>query len=77
MASEYKLKLLYREEFHDIYDEHHEHPEFGPLLQRMKVVDSQGESQMDVYQWEAASKSIMTSWITTSILIILSILFFY
>lgn len=56
MASEYKLRLLYRAEFHDIYAEHHEHPEFGPLLQRMKVVDAQGESQMDEDQWEAASE---------------------
>ena len=59
MASEYKLRLLYRAEFHDIYAEHSEHPEFGPLLQRMKVVDAQGESQMDEDQWEAASKFVL------------------
>ncbi len=34
-----------------------DHKEFGPLLEKMKVVDSKGESQMDEDQWEAASKS--------------------
>lgn len=57
MASEYQLRVVYKEEFHDVFAEHHEHPEFGPLLQRMKVVDASGESQMDEDQWEAASKS--------------------
>lgn len=55
MASEYQLRLLYKAEFHDVYAEHCEHPEFSKLLQRMKVVDSEGESQMDEDQWEAAS----------------------
>lgn len=57
MASEYHLRLLYKEEFHDVYAEHCDHPEFGPLLQRMKVVDPSGESQMDEDQWETASES--------------------
>jgi hypothetical protein len=56
MASEYQLKLLYKAEFHDIYAEHSDHREFGPLLRKMKVVDEQGESQMDEDQWEAASE---------------------
>ncbi|KAL5533036.1 ABD1 [Sanghuangporus sanghuang] len=55
MASEYHLHLLYKAEFHDVYAEHCEHPEYGPLLQRMKVVDADGESQMDEDQWEAAN----------------------
>ena len=55
MASEYKLEVLYRSEFHDVYAEHCEHEEYGPLLQRMKVVDAKGESQMDEEQWDAAS----------------------
>lgn len=57
MASEYQLRLLYKAEFHDVYEEYCEHAEFGPLLQRMKVVDSAGNSQMDEEQWEAASES--------------------
>ncbi|KAF9815455.1 hypothetical protein IEO21_04626 [Rhodonia placenta] len=55
MAAEYGLKLVYKEEFHQIFEEHHEHDEFGPLLQRMRVVDANGESHMDEDQWEAAS----------------------
>jgi mRNA (guanine-N7-)-methyltransferase len=55
MAAEYGLHPTYHEEFHHIFQEHHEHPEFGPLLERMRVVDANGESAMDVDQWEAAS----------------------
>ena len=40
-----------------MFEEHHEQPEFAPLLQRMHVVDANGESQMDEDQWEAASAS--------------------
>ncbi|KLO18784.1 guanine-N(7)-methyltransferase [Schizopora paradoxa] len=55
MASEYKLEVQYRSEFHDVYAEHCDHEEYGPLLQRMKVVDAKGESQMDEEQWDAAN----------------------
>jgi len=55
MAEEYGLSLEYKEEFHQVFEEHQEHPEFGPLMVRMKVVDSNGESAMDEDQWEAAS----------------------
>lgn len=55
MADEYGLRLLYKEEFHSIFAEHQDHDEFGELLIRMKVVDSNGESAMDEDQWEAAS----------------------
>jgi len=55
MAAEYKLHPVYKEEFHQVFDEHQEHPEFGPLMERMKVVDSNGESSMDEDQWEAAN----------------------
>ena len=55
LAAEYQLKLIYKAEFHDVYADHVEHPDFGPLLQRMNVVDAKGESQMDEDQWEAAS----------------------
>ena len=40
-----------------MFEEHQGHAEFGPLLERMKVVDKDGESQMDEDQWEAASAS--------------------
>ncbi|KAK7015033.1 mRNA cap guanine-N7 methyltransferase [Favolaschia claudopus] len=55
MAAEYGLHLKFREEFHDVFSEHREHPEFGPLMVRMKVVDANGESAMDEDQWEAAN----------------------
>jgi len=55
LASEYGLTLLYKEEFHQVFQEHQEHPEFKPLLVRMKVVDNEGASAMDEDQWEAAN----------------------
>ena len=50
------MELVYKKEFHEIFEEHSEHAEFAPLLQRMHVVDANGESQMDEDQWDAASK---------------------
>ncbi|KAJ8455074.1 hypothetical protein ONZ51_g12655 [Trametes cubensis] len=55
LAAEYDLHPVYKKEFHEIFEEHHEHEEFGQLLQRMHVVDADGESQMDEDQWEAAN----------------------
>ena len=40
-----------------MFEEHRAHPEFKPLLERMKVVDANGESHMDEDQWDAASRS--------------------
>ncbi|OCH95194.1 guanine-N(7)-methyltransferase, partial [Obba rivulosa] len=56
LAAEYRLHLTYKKEFHELFEEHHTHSEFGPLLERMRVVDANGESQMDEDQWEAASE---------------------
>ena len=58
MASEYNLELKYRKEFHHVFAEFGDHSEFGPLMQRMKVVNPDGESQMDELQWEAASELV-------------------
>jgi len=58
MAAEYDLFPVYKEEFHHVFEEHREHPEFGPLMLRMKVVDVNGESAMDEDQWEAANMYI-------------------
>lgn len=55
LAAEYGLHPVYKREFHDVFDEFREHAEFEPLLQRMKVVDQNGETDMDEDQWEAAS----------------------
>lgn len=57
MAAAYGLHPVYKKEFHEVFTDNQEHPEFKPLLERMKVVDKDGESQMDEDQWEAASKS--------------------
>ena len=56
MADEYDLRLVYKKEFHEVFSENAEHPDFAPLLRHMKVVDANGESQMDEDQWEAASE---------------------
>ncbi|OBZ75503.1 mRNA cap guanine-N7 methyltransferase [Grifola frondosa] len=55
LAAEFDLQPVYKKEFHQVFEEHHEHSEFGPLLERMRVVDANGESQMDEDQWEAAN----------------------
>jgi mRNA (guanine-N7-)-methyltransferase len=56
MATEYGLDLKYKEEFHEVFEANQEHPEFGPLMVRMKVVEKNGESSMTEDQWEAASE---------------------
>ena len=56
VANEYGLSLLYKKEFHEIYQEESEDLEFGSLLKKMKVVDEHGESAMDEDQWDAASE---------------------
>ncbi|KAH9063713.1 mRNA capping enzyme-domain-containing protein [Lactarius deliciosus] len=55
IAAEYGLHPIYKKEFHDVFEEFQEHSEFKPLLQRMNVVDSNGETEMDEFQWEAAN----------------------
>ncbi|KAI0792933.1 mRNA capping enzyme-domain-containing protein [Abortiporus biennis] len=55
LASEYSLYPTYVKSFHEVFEENSDHAEFGPLLERMKVVDGNGESQMDEDQWEAAN----------------------
>jgi hypothetical protein len=61
LAAQYDLYPTYRKEFHELFEEFHEHPEFKPLLQRMNVVDANGETEMDEDQWEAASTSSLLS----------------
>lgn len=57
MAADYKLELIYKKEFHEVFLENQEDPEFHSLMVKMKVVDTNGESSMDEAQWEAASAS--------------------
>ncbi|KAF8300502.1 guanine-N(7)-methyltransferase [Clavulina sp. PMI_390] len=55
LAAEYKLELIYKEDFHTIYEREQEPTEFQQLLTSMKVVDSRGKSALDQDQWDAAS----------------------
>jgi mRNA (guanine-N7-)-methyltransferase len=55
LAEKYNLHPVYKKEFHEVFEEFHEHSDFKPLLQRMKVVDANGETEMNEDQWEAAS----------------------
>jgi mRNA (guanine-N7-)-methyltransferase len=56
LALEHNLHLIERKEFHDIFMEERDNKDYSQLLKKMKVVDDQGESQMDEDQWEAASE---------------------
>jgi mRNA (guanine-N7-)-methyltransferase len=56
LAQEHNLHLIERKEFHDIFMDQREHRDYGALLKKMRVVDDEGESQMDEDQWEAASE---------------------
>jgi len=55
LAAKYDLYPVYRKEFHELFEEFQDNPEFKPLLQRMNVVDANGETEMDEDQWEAAN----------------------
>ncbi|KAI0259953.1 mRNA capping enzyme-domain-containing protein [Gloeopeniophorella convolvens] len=55
IAAEYGLHPLYKKEFHEVFEEFNEHGEFKTLLQKMNVVDANGETEMDEDQWEAAN----------------------
>jgi mRNA (guanine-N7-)-methyltransferase len=57
LAEEYNLHPIYKKEFHEVFEEFQEHNEFRSLLQKMNVVDANGETEMDEDQWEAASTS--------------------
>lgn len=55
LAAEYGLHPIYKKEFHEVFEEFQEHSDFKPLLQRMNVIDANGETEMDEGQWEAAN----------------------
>ena len=57
VASEYRLHPIYKKEFHEVFTENQDDPEFKQLLIKMGVVDARGESAMDDDQWNAASTS--------------------
>lgn len=55
VAAGYGLDCIYKGEFHQFFEEHQDNKEYANLLQRMNVVDQNGESSMDEDQWEAAN----------------------
>jgi hypothetical protein len=55
LAGTYGLRLVYKKEFHEVFQEEQDSPEFGPLLKRLGVVNNDDETSMDEDQWEAAS----------------------
>lgn len=59
LAATYGLEVIYKEDFHTIYQLEQEPVEFKQLLTTMKVVDSKGESALDQDQWDAASTSLV------------------
>lgn len=55
LANEYRLRLVYKQPFHQILQEEQSSRDFGPLLLKMGVVSPEGTSAMDADQWEAAN----------------------
>ncbi|ORY78407.1 mRNA capping enzyme-domain-containing protein [Leucosporidium creatinivorum] len=55
LAAEYGLQLTFHEDFQRIFVEERQDPQFAELLTKMKVVDWQGETEMTMDQWEAAT----------------------
>ncbi|KAK4698387.1 mRNA (guanine-N7-)-methyltransferase, partial [Phenoliferia sp. Uapishka_3] len=55
IATEYGLTLSFCADFQQIFAEERQDPYFSNLLTRMKVVDEQGETEMNLDQWEAAN----------------------
>ncbi|KAG8707812.1 mRNA cap guanine-N7 methyltransferase [Ceratobasidium sp. 394] len=45
LSLEYGLKAIYRSEFHDLFNDERRDSEFGPLLQKMKVVNARGDTR--------------------------------
>ena len=57
LAAEYSLKPIFNAPFSDIFADESDDPLFAQLLTRMKVVDANGDAEMDEDQLEAASES--------------------
>jgi len=61
LAAEYGLKPHFSAPFSDIFADEAEDPLFAQLLTRMRVVDKEGNAEMDEDQLEAASESLSLS----------------
>ncbi len=50
------MKCVYRKNFLDVYEAEKSHPDFGPLMERMGVVNRMTKQPtLDEQMWEAAS----------------------
>lgn len=56
LAAEYGLKLIYREDFHQVFESERREPSQRQLLTRMEVTDQTGNCLMSNDQWEAAGQ---------------------
>ncbi|PWZ01293.1 hypothetical protein BCV70DRAFT_71405 [Testicularia cyperi] len=55
LAREVGLRCIYRKNFAEIYHDESRHPEFGRLLERMKVCNRDGSLVLDEDMWQAAT----------------------
>ncbi|GAA98282.1 uncharacterized protein L969DRAFT_93117 [Mixia osmundae IAM 14324] len=55
LAAEYSLKTVYRAEFHELFESNQHDKRGAESLQRMRVVNDQGQSDMTLELWEAAN----------------------
>lgn len=58
IAAEYGLSPVYCADFSSIFADEQEDPHFAQLLRRMKVMDDEGNAEMDEDQLDAASASL-------------------
>jgi hypothetical protein len=57
LAAEYGLDMTYIADFQQIFTDEKSVPAFADLLQRMKVITADGDTELTPDQWEAASES--------------------
>lgn len=58
LAQEYGLELRFHADFQTVFAEEQGDPYFSNLLRRMKVMDAEGNAEMDEDQLDAASESM-------------------
>jgi len=65
LALEYRLQFHYKRSFHELFVDHKDSAEFGKLLERMRVVNSQGESELTEEMWEACNIYLAFAFVKT------------
>lgn len=59
LAEEYGLECSFKADFQMIFKEERNDKHFATLLSRMKVVDKNGDTEMNMDQWEACSMYLL------------------